>query len=206
MHTATTAILVAAAALQANANPLFLRQVSGSLTPVSTITANLTSSSYPATGTFTGSVPLPTGFPLPGSNGTYYLCAFPQANDTTPTSSGFLSTSTLPSISLPSASQSAPTVTTDVFAVNATPSGSATPTITSLTSSPVVTPAPTVTPFTVVGPNATMTIECIQVPAGPPPPGPGPVTDSLPPLPTLSGPPPTPTRPVSSVSATTLTA
>ncbi|KAG9120333.1 hypothetical protein FRC07_004212 [Ceratobasidium sp. 392] len=204
MHGTTKAIFIAAAVLQANANPLFKRQASSSRAPVSSTSANLTSSYFP-TATFSSPIPAPTDptlpFPFPGgsnsTNGTYYICSFPSTNDTAPTTSAPLSTETA------SATATLSTVTetvssavpTDVFVANiTTTSGSALPATTSLeTTTPISTPAPTPTPFTVVGPSGTLAIECIQISGGghphPPPPGPGPITSSgsfLPSLPTLT--------------------
>ncbi|KAG9105047.1 hypothetical protein FRC06_000020 [Ceratobasidium sp. 370] len=204
MHSTTKAILIAAVALQASANPLFNRQASSSSTPISSASSNLTTSLFLPTATASSGYPAPTDptFPFPGgsnsTNGTYYICSFPPINDTAPTSSVPLSTGTVPlTTTVPSVTTTASSsVLTDVFAANATTTpGSATPAITSwVTTASVSVPTPTPTPFTVIGPSATITIECIQISREghphPPPPGHGPITSSgsLPLLPTLSAP------------------
>ncbi|KAG8735103.1 hypothetical protein FRC10_011004, partial [Ceratobasidium sp. 414] len=184
MYGTTKAILIAAVALQASANPvsqlrflffapkltleqLFNRQASSSSVPVSTASSNLTTSVFLPTATVSSGHPTPTDptFPFPGSsngtNGTYYICSFPPTNETAPTSSAPLSTGTAPlTTTLPSvAATASSSVPTNVFAVNATTSsGSTAPVTTSVVTASISVPTPTPTPFTVVGPSATITI------------------------------------------------
>ncbi|KAG8698146.1 hypothetical protein FRC08_006107 [Ceratobasidium sp. 394] len=225
MHGTTKAILIAAAALQASANPLYNRQAPSSSASIPSASLNSTISASFPTPTATSGNPAPTDptFPFPGfpngTNGTYYICSFPPTNDTAPTSSVPLSTGTVPlttTVSSVTATASASSVLTDAFAVDAatssgsvrpvtTMSGSATPVTTSLAITSFSVPTATPTPFTVVGPSTTITIECIQISRGghPHPPPPGPITTSatLLPLPTLSAP---PSNPVSSSTPTTV--
>ncbi|KAL5636646.1 hypothetical protein ACGC1H_000563 [Rhizoctonia solani] len=200
MYGTTQALIVAAIALQASANPvrLFERQASNSSSTITSasITPLTTLSPLLATSTATGSIPEPSlpSFPFPGSNGTYYICSFPSSNTTINSTEPLTSTVTASTASATTSVSATLTSgiltssgvsTSSVSASTSTSSVSASATkpvpITSLTS---VVPTATPTTFTVVGPSTTTIIECIPVPTGahPNPPSPG-NTSSVSPIP-----------------------
>ncbi|KAH7343466.1 hypothetical protein B0J17DRAFT_642459, partial [Rhizoctonia solani] len=177
MHGTTKALIVAAFALQASANPvgLFGRQASSSSVPITSVLSSLTSVASP---TATESAPIPgttaPSFPFPGANGTYYICSFPSSNSTTNSTEPITSTATA------STATASVVLTNDVL----TPTGVTTSVSLSATK-PVQTtsfsgsfPTPTPTPFTVVGPSTTAVIECIAVPTGIYPQSPIPANES----------------------------
>ncbi|ELU45532.1 hypothetical protein AG1IA_00410 [Rhizoctonia solani AG-1 IA] len=168
MHGTVKALIIAAVASQASANPV---NKASAKNPAAQPPYHL----FPAvrqvataTATATGSSPapeptLPT-FPFPGSNGTYYICSFPSSNSTTNSTESATSTSSLSIKTVPVTSIATAT------SLSSTPI-SGTTTISTLSS---YIPVPTPTEFTVVGLSTTAIIECIAVPTGvrphPPPP------------------------------------
>ncbi|CAE6505772.1 unnamed protein product [Rhizoctonia solani] len=183
MHGTAKALIVAAVALQASANPvgLFRRQASSSSVPVTSALSSLSTSVAIPTTTQSAPIPEPTApwFPFPGSNGTYYICSFPSSNTTTSstesiTSKGSTSTSA-------TASTASVTLTDDALAPNEVTTSSVFPSATGsvpVTSFSGSVPTPTPTEFTVVGPSTTAVIECIAVPTGVHPHPPPPANDS----------------------------
>ncbi|CAE6461299.1 unnamed protein product [Rhizoctonia solani] len=198
MYGTTQALIVAAIALQASANPvkLYERQVSSTSAPITSIISSFSSSL--ATPTITP-VPFPEAtvpsFPFPGSNGTYYICSFPSTNTTANSTEPVTSTAT--ASTAPATAAVSVTLTDDVL----TPSGASTSSVSASSSTssaslsatkPVPTTSfssymPTATPttFTVVGPSTTAIIECITVPTGAHPHPPSPSKSSSVPLVTL---------------------
>ncbi|CAE6488888.1 unnamed protein product [Rhizoctonia solani] len=182
MYGTTQALIVAAIALQASANPvgLFERQVSSTIAHITPTFSSLPVSVVTITTTAPISEATVPSFPFPGSNGTYYICSFPSTNTTTNPTEPVTSTATpTATVSVTSTGNVlAPRAVTSISVSASNSTSSVSPSATKpviITSYSSAVPIATPTTFTVVGASTTAIIECIPVPTGayPQPPSPG---------------------------------